>query len=68
MDFLAAHAAARREGIFFRRWRIACRCVWIVGRVLRDGPKAGVLTSRVISDVFGVEVDIEERGGFYGAW
>jgi iron complex transport system ATP-binding protein len=38
------------------------------GRVLRDGPKAGVLTSRVISDVFGVEVDIEERGGFYGAW
>ena len=38
------------------------------GRVLRDGPKAGVLTSRAISDVFGVEVDIEERGGFYGAW
>jgi iron complex transport system ATP-binding protein len=38
------------------------------GRVLCDGPKASVLTSRVISDVFGVHVDIEERGGIYGAW
>jgi iron complex transport system ATP-binding protein len=38
------------------------------GRVLLDGPKAGVLTSRVMSDVFGVHVDIQERAGFYGAW
>jgi iron complex transport system ATP-binding protein len=38
------------------------------GRVQRDGPKASVLTSREISDVFGVHVDIEERHGFYGAW
>jgi iron complex transport system ATP-binding protein len=38
------------------------------GRVLRDGPKVEVLTSAVLSDVFGVAVDVEERGGFYGAW
>ena len=38
------------------------------GHVLRDGPKAIVLTSAVLSDVFGVPVDVEERGGFYGAW
>ncbi len=38
------------------------------GHVLRDGPKPIVLTSAVLSDVFGVPVDVEERGGFYGAW
>ena len=38
------------------------------GRVFRDGPKADVLTAPVLSDVFGVAVDVEERGGYYGAW
>jgi iron complex transport system ATP-binding protein len=38
------------------------------GRVFRDGPKADVLSSDVLSDAFGVPVDVEARDGFYGAW
>jgi iron complex transport system ATP-binding protein len=38
------------------------------GRVLRDGPTGEVLTSEVLSEVFGVPVEVEARGGFYGAW
>jgi len=38
------------------------------GRVLRDGPTAEVLTSGVLSEAFGVPVEVEARGGFYGAW
>ena len=38
------------------------------GRVWRDGPKRDILTSSVLSDVFGVDVEVEERGGYYGAW
>ena len=38
------------------------------GHVYRDGPKADVLTSEVLSEAFGVHVDIESRDGFFGAW
>jgi iron complex transport system ATP-binding protein len=38
------------------------------GRVWRDGPKAHVLTSAVLGEAFGVDVFVEERAGFYGAW
>lgn len=38
------------------------------GRVVRDGRKASVLTSGVLSEAFGVPVDVQERGGFYAAW
>ncbi len=38
------------------------------GRVYRDGPKADVLTSAVLSEAFGVPVEIESREGFFGAW
>jgi iron complex transport system ATP-binding protein len=38
------------------------------GRVYRDGPKADVLTSAVLSEAFGVPVEIESRDGFFGAW
>jgi iron complex transport system ATP-binding protein len=38
------------------------------GRVFRDGPKTSVLTSAVLSEVFGLDVDIEERAGFFSAW
>jgi iron complex transport system ATP-binding protein len=38
------------------------------GRVFRDGPKESVLTSDVLSEVFDVDVEIEARAGFYGAW
>jgi iron complex transport system ATP-binding protein len=38
------------------------------GRVFRDGAKADVLTGEVLTDVFGVPVDVESRDGFYDAW
>ena len=38
------------------------------GRVLHDGPKAEVLVSEVLSELFGAPVDVEERGGLYQAW
>ncbi len=38
------------------------------GRVLADGPKAEVLTSRRLSELFAVPVDVIERNGFYHAW
>jgi iron complex transport system ATP-binding protein len=38
------------------------------GRVLRDGPTPEVLTSAVLSDVFGVPVTVGARSGFYAAW
>ncbi len=38
------------------------------GRVFRDGPKESVLTSQVLSEVFDLDVDIEERAGFFSAW
>jgi iron complex transport system ATP-binding protein len=38
------------------------------GRVYRDGPKADVLTGAVLSESFGVPVEVESRDGFYGAW
>jgi iron complex transport system ATP-binding protein len=38
------------------------------GRVHADGPKTEVLTSGPLSELFGVEVDVFERNGFYHAW
>ncbi len=38
------------------------------GRVFRDGPKADVLSSDVLSESFGVPVDVESRDGYYDAW
>jgi iron complex transport system ATP-binding protein len=38
------------------------------GAVHRDGPKAAVLTGGVLTEAFGVRVDVEERDGFYAAW
>ena len=38
------------------------------GRVLREGAKAEVLTGPVLSEAFGVPVDVELRAGFYAAW
>src|SRR6185312_10238697 len=37
------------------------------GRVFRDGPKADVLSSDVLSESFGVPVDVESRDGYYDA-
>jgi iron complex transport system ATP-binding protein len=38
------------------------------GKVLRDGRKADVLTAEVLTESFGVPIEVEERGGFYQAW
>ncbi len=38
------------------------------GRVHRDGAKADVLNAGVLSDVFGLQVRVEARDGFYNAW
>jgi iron complex transport system ATP-binding protein len=38
------------------------------GRVVGDGPKAHMLTSESLSDLFEVPVEIEERGGWYRLW
>ena len=38
------------------------------GRVHLDGTKDAVLTREVLSDVFGVAVEVQRRDGFYAAW
>jgi iron complex transport system ATP-binding protein len=38
------------------------------GRVLRDGPKAEVLTSALLSDLFETPVELVERDGLYQTW
>ncbi len=37
-------------------------------RVVADGPKADLLTSEVLSDLFSVELEVEERDGEYRLW
>jgi iron complex transport system ATP-binding protein len=38
------------------------------GAVFADGRKADLLQSKWLSSIFGVPVDVAERGGFYHAW
>jgi iron complex transport system ATP-binding protein len=38
------------------------------GQVLLDGPKREILTSKRLSAVFGVELEVVERDGYYHAW
>jgi iron complex transport system ATP-binding protein len=38
------------------------------GQVLLDGPKREILTSERLSAVFGVELEVVERDGYYHAW
>ena len=35
------------------------------GKVYRDGPKDAVLTSATLSELFGIEVEVLERAGYY---
>jgi iron complex transport system ATP-binding protein len=35
------------------------------GRIYRDGPKEAVLDSATLSGLFGIEVEVVERGGYY---
>lgn len=38
------------------------------GRIVEDGPKAKVLTSAALSDLFGIPIDVVQRDGYYHAW
>jgi iron complex transport system ATP-binding protein len=38
------------------------------GRILRDGPKAEVLTSETLTELFGIPVEVGRRGEYYHAW
>jgi iron complex transport system ATP-binding protein len=38
------------------------------GRIVADGAKEKLLTESVLSELFGVEVRVMERDGFYHAW
>lgn len=38
------------------------------GRVLADGPKEALLTSRRLGEIFGRPVDLARRDGYYHAW
>lgn len=38
------------------------------GRIVADGPKEKLLTGAVLSELFGVTVEVTPRDGFYHAW
>jgi len=38
------------------------------GRIVADGAKEKLLTAQVLSELFGVEVRVMERDGFFHAW
>jgi iron complex transport system ATP-binding protein len=38
------------------------------GRVSLDGPKADVLTSETLSDLFQISAEVVERDGYYQVW
>ena len=38
------------------------------GRIVADGKKKKLLTARVLSELFGVEVRVMQKDGFYHAW
>jgi iron complex transport system ATP-binding protein len=38
------------------------------GRIVADGPKERVLTREMLGDVFGLPVEISQRGGYYHLW
>ena len=38
------------------------------GRIVKDGPKADVLTTAALADLYGVPIEVSERGGYYQWW
>jgi iron complex transport system ATP-binding protein len=38
------------------------------GRIVADGPKREVLTEERLSELFGLPLDLAERGGYYNLW
>jgi len=38
------------------------------GRIVADGSKRELITERRLSDLFGREIAMTERGGYWNAW
>jgi iron complex transport system ATP-binding protein len=38
------------------------------GEIVGDGPKQKLLTAASLKDLFGVEVELARRGGYYHLW
>jgi iron complex transport system ATP-binding protein len=38
------------------------------GQIVADGPKAGLLTPRSLKELFGVDVELAQRDGYYHLW
>jgi iron complex transport system ATP-binding protein len=38
------------------------------GRIVADGSKTDLLTEQRLSDLFGREIVMTERGGYWNAW
>ncbi len=38
------------------------------GRIVADGPKSATLTAAALRELFGVEAELAERGGYYHLW
>jgi iron complex transport system ATP-binding protein len=38
------------------------------GRIVKDGPKAEVLTTEALSELYGVPIEVSERSGYYQWW
>ncbi len=38
------------------------------GQISGDGPKEEMLTARVLKDLFGVDVELARRDGYYHLW
>jgi iron complex transport system ATP-binding protein len=38
------------------------------GRIVKDGPKGNVLTTQALGDLYGVPIEVSERGGYYQWW
>jgi iron complex transport system ATP-binding protein len=38
------------------------------GEIVGDGPKAGMLTTDMLSQLFGVPIEVAERKGYFQWW
>ena len=38
------------------------------GRIAGDGPKPDLLTAAALKDLFGVELELAQRDGYYHLW
>jgi iron complex transport system ATP-binding protein len=38
------------------------------GRIVADGPRAGLITAERLRELFGVQVELTERDGYWHSW